>query len=406
MQIETDIERTHEDRQRGRFLKKNGSIYQKCQITEYSFEEIAELQITYPDNRQKNILHKRFHEESDFSRTLNEKPIDDNFVEKNLRDLIITPRDFTTDWHEARQKARRRNSKKFEDEDDFEMSLEEEEASKREKIKSKKSKEFEDEKKQKEVADLNKKESYELENDSQTSISENNLEAENDPLKDLQNTSFFEKSPLSITDEESFENNNIAEDLKLKPETNLAEEKNNNDDFKVLDALDDKIDLKINNEEDLKKSYELGYQKALDENKEKMDLTLKNIASIIEAFNSKKKEILSKTKSNFEDLVSIITESIIGKKLKKDTALFEEIIKKAVSEGMKEENYKIYVSEEIFENLKSYDENFTLKYVQKDPNIKDSDFRVESQQSVIESSIKDIVNEAIKKADINLFEDE
>lgn len=379
---------------KGRFLKKNGSLYRICKIAEYDFESISEIDVIYPDNPKGNIIHERLHRRQDIEKSLNpNNVINENLEDKNMRAPIIMPRDFTDDWLEEKRKAKRRSSKKYEDEDEFEMALEEEEQRRKKVLKTNASQANKEE-----IKDENFKPLDVSEIEQETSSSNNSDDsAKVDGLKQLQIPQLESNQPMEIVGK-------AIKDMshQISPEPNSSDEN--------MQLAEQSFDFEKLAEEakevGFAQGYEEGEKKALQENQTKLEKQEQILKQLTEEMQKKKKEILKHTQNQFEQLVGAVTEAIVGKELIKDPNQLSKLLQRAIDESIEDDSFKIYVSKKVFDLLSQNENNPLKDNLFIDENLKDFNFRIDSNLSSVESGLRDIVSDLLKKADIDLFSEE
>ncbi len=343
---------------KGRFLKKNSPLYKACRILDYDFDSLKKVDVVHLDNPKGTIIHSRFHDEIEIEKAFSQSNgIDDPLEDRSTKMPVIMPRNFTDDWLEEKRKAKRRNSKKFDDDDELEMEIEEEE---RKKIEIKKI-----------------------------------------------------TLDIPINEEEKIEEKINFQEPKIQIVEELTKKKENFDDQiekKIEELENQKKNLEILKDTSIKTGYAEGYEsgekKAILEFQERKKEYENNFNKIIDELSQKKREVLGQAKSEFEKIVRIVSESILEREIRNSPEEIEKIIQRAISESMLDDDFIVYVSKNFYEEIiKNGSENF-VKKIKIDSHLDDYKFRIESKLSSIESGVKDLVEDLVKKAGIHLFEED
>ena len=390
----------------GRFLKKDGPLYSICTITEYSFEEICTYNSAFPDNMRRNILHVRLHDEERLENALKGPvTISETFEDGHMNTRVIMPRDFTPDWLEEKRKARRRSSTRFADEDEFEMALEEEAA-----------KEDDEPGASPSAAEV-KPDGAEPSPNGQVEsaagapppteeITEGGRK--DDSLRQLQSPQLDTETPLAIVgdaikdfaSEGAIPPDHMGTVPPIEPPTPEPQESSPAVNPSQTEATNDP------GAGSFEEGYDQGISAGRREAKQEIGEKLSILDQISEEMSSKRREILSRAQSQFEQVVSAISEAIVGKELRKDKTALLGIISNAVEESIKDDEFKVFVSQEVLDSVADQTEHDIIGRMEVDPELSGVNFRVESDQTSVESNLHGIVEDLLAKADVSLFEED
>lgn len=400
---------------KGRFIKHNARLMKVVKLEAFDFHQLHADFTIYPDNPAGNIVHSRLHDPKVVEKNTALPPNVFPSLAEDHAPPTMKPRDFNNDWKEARQKALHKKGLSQEEEEDFDNELEEHFARMDQKrhqpngtretknIENEKS-EFNQEENQR---DQNKvpEQSGNLNVLEETQDSANPLsihpenEIQNDPLSDLK-----EKRDTFHIDDSS--EPNIAQDLK-PTDSELENQKNLEIEHK--EHLDNLEELKNQAIQEGQKSgfdqgYEEGLKQAADEHKVKTETNLQNMQEALREIQALKPQIMNKIQDNFQELTAAICEGVLGHALAESPRIFSEVIQKAITDGVKDDNYHVHVHENMFEKLKGIVSEDFLSHLKVDASVEGEDFKIVTEWGDIEGAISRKVRDFLEQADTRLFD--
>ncbi len=372
----------------GKFLKKGSKIFEIIKVTNYSFEEISLRKLIIPDNIQSNIIHTRYHDQDDIDRNL----IDPSSFKEDLeqpKKPIQFPIDFTQDWEEAKRRSIRPKEHDEDEEEEYEKYLE-----------TLKDSDAEDE--DRDTSQSPRKARREIPAlDTIETIPHLNNSADGDKLKDLQSIEFSPKNPIEIV-KDAFS--------KIKTEPSVPELKQA--DTKPAQGAEatppdssqaSKIAMSDSDFKQVQeKAKELGYKEGLEE---ALKLS-QQLGDIMRGLERLKKDVLSNIQDNFYELVKALSQTIFEKEIAASPETFAKIIRKTVASLIDSDKFVVHLNPNDFYKLSSLNADSLKNNLVSDPKISVGNFQIETDLGVVDTGLKDIINQLLEQTNLSLFDKE
>lgn len=410
---------------KGRFFKANDPTTKIVDVTNFDLMEICDYPISLPDNPHANIFHSRLHDKSEIEQVIGtEKLVNTEFELKDARP-VIKPLDFTHEWRKHRRRMIERQNRGDDDDIDFEQ--EGFAKSLRHRVSSA-IKEISQEQKEEEDAEQAPGDADHIEDKTENDLtSQTDTAADNipdaDASSDKEEHSFSAQSePEDQAEEDQPQNfQPFHFSQKEDDEAESAVSQDQNDGFvpmhpavhstaqdKVQHSVPDPKEMKAAMEEAQARGYEegfrLGEEKALLSVQDKIQQTIQEVQSIVQELEGLKSNILHNAQENFQVLCQALMESLLQQQFNLNPESFQQVIQRAIDEAVPDDRFIIHVSQKAFENLKSLaDEKFLAK-LKVDQNMQNHDFKIESNLTVVDGNISQIISDLLEEADTSLFE--
>ncbi|NRA62921.1 MAG: hypothetical protein HRU19_00475 [Pseudobacteriovorax sp.] len=152
--------------------------------------------------------------------------------------------------------------------------------------------------------------------------------------------------------------------------------------------------------------YRYGEEKAMLVVEEKVSMILSELANVVKEFEGLKGNILASTQENFQTVCQSLLESLLQKEFEMNPDSFTKVIQKAIAEAVPDDEFKILVSQDSYERLKSHIPEDLLQKIKVDQELDDHNFKIESQLSVVDGNIRQMITDLLEQADLALFQDE
>ena len=416
----------------GRLMKKNDPVLDVVNITEFKLTDIGESPTVYPDNFNANIIHRNLHMEIDIDAALKEPELahKDLSSESNRRP-VMRPVDFTADWNRMRQRASKRGMR-FDDEDELEAELE-----------YLTSRDTGDE--SPDSAEAAGTETGEPGGESRTAgrapeetgtgageaptapPGQNPIESPlpgnddtNSPLVinrdtvdanretvDAAGDAIRNMAPPAPATEESLEREDQLSSGIIPetspgpppgevPPTTPAPQAPAEQVREVAtpppEAAGAADDAFRNGEEEGRQE---GRRQILELSNRMLD-TLSELEGL-------KKNILMNAQQNFQVLCQAMLESVLQKEFDLNPEAFARFLERAISETVPKDDFKLRVNPEALEAIRSVISPDLAERLVADPEVKNGEFRIESNMSVVDGKIGDMIRTMLDGADLNLF---
>ena len=341
--------------------------------------EICDLPVSYTDNPQGNIIHKKLHDELELDEIEKAENHLNKVFELNDQRPIIKPLDFTSEWRKHRKRLLERAHRGEDDEIDFDH-------------------EGQGNKIRQQMLEILGKE-----------------QKAEEPLQDVQQSEEEADDPsyTPSIESESPEERLPEQETEQLVETNEPELETvmgSDEEFVETPFVDDRPDQAKQeiDEEELDKIYEeaksKGYEEGFRQGEERALIAAsQRIAAIhnelnkvIEELTQQEKIILEGSKEKFYVITKALVESLLQKEFKEDPASFMNIINRAINETISSKDYVVYVSESMYESLKSTQEDTSR--IKIDESIGEFDFRVDSEDMTLKTNYREIIDQLISEA--------
>jgi len=413
---------------KGRFFKGDDPTTKIIDVSNFDLMEICEFPISFPDNPHGNIFHGKLHESTEMAQVISTSKMVNTEFENNDARPVIKPLDFTKEWRRLRKRLSDRQNRGEEDDIEFEqeghtMTLRRKVEDAMNDIQQKTSESNHNSNTRKhDYSDLNvaavstKNAADEEENRLSLSREENQLEKASTPNTHQPANEAATSQIESVGNPFHFSNENSPENLNFQ-----SQGLSNSDGFvpmpeaiakhappenSVRKSSQKELDSTL--QEAQSKGYEEGYrlgeEKALISVQDKIYQTIQEVQSIVQELEGLKSNILINAQENFQILCQAMMESLLHQQFAINPSTFQNVIQRAIDEAVPDDKFVIHVSPKAFDNLKDFaDEKFLAK-LKVDQDLKQHDFKIESNLTVVDGNISQIINDLLDEADTKLFD--
>ncbi len=412
----------------GRFIKANDRLIKHVAVVAYSFEEICPTPMASFDNEDSTIIHARLHTDADLKKTVLVHPKFDQALKSQDGDrFIIKPVDFTPEWSDAISPSTGRRRRIGRGDDAMELSDEG----------------------QRQLAmifgegdsaghaspqDFGASSSEAAPSTAATSAvdgwsetAEGAKEASDTPRQEVTSLE-REAGSFRINRDEKTKTTAVGSGSFIPLATSGGEgesantvEKTAAEAWKVRKEMEGEMakavaEAKDAAEQEGRKTgqdagFQEGYQTGFRTGEEKGELGARQTASqffgrateLIREFESLKGQILDNVQQNFFDLCQAMGEALLEREFEIRPDSFATIMRKAVSETVKGDQFKIRVNPETADAMAKAGIKDLETHLVKDQNIAPWEFRLESQLSVVDVQAKKMVKNLLSQADVTLF---
>ena len=403
----------------GRFIKNGHRLLDHVSIGNYSFEEICPTPIASFDNEDSSIIHARLHTDTDLKATVREHPkFDQTLKHPEGERFVIKPVDFTPEWNSSVSPSTGRRRKIGRTDDAMELSDEG----------------------QRELAAIfgdapppgarpgTNAPGPEASGSAEDATREaQQMSASPGPGPGMtdSNENDTGASPLEreagsfrINRQEGAPASESFIPLATNPVTTATTvEAAAADAWKVRKEIEQEMAKAIADakeaatQEGLKSGYDAGYQEGFRVGEEKGELGARQTASqffgraaeLISEFESLKGQILENVQQNFFDLCQAMGEALLEREFEIHPDSFATIMRKAVSETVKGDQFKIRLNPETADAMAKAGIKDLDAHLVKDAQVAPWEFRLESQLSVVDVQAKKMIKNLLGQADVSLF---
>lgn len=403
-------------RLKGRFFKGDDPTTKIIDVSNFDLMEICDYPISFPDNPHANIFHSKLHKTAEMAQVIStSKLVNTEFVVNDARP-VIKPLDFTGEWRRIRNRMTDRQSRS--DDDDIYYEQEGHTMTLRQKVKD-----AMNEIKQKTTEGSS---SNPPERKLPTDGSAIPVKSEVEQMSDHHDHDLAEQASVPHESKARIEPsaNNPFHFASEAPQKELLKQEghpNQEDGFvpmpeavahqvphKTLVAQPTPQELQSALQESQAKGYEegfrLGEEKALISVQDKIHQTMQEVHSIVHELEGLKSNILNNAQENFQILCQAMMESLLQQQFSINPGTFQKVIQRAIDEAVPDDKFVIHVSPKAFENLKDFaDEKFIAK-LKVDQELKQHDFKIESNLTVVDGNVSQIITDLLDEAETKLFD--
>lgn len=403
----------------GRFIKKGDPINKVLAVQDFSLIEICESDLIYPDNPEGNIIHHALHDQDVITRVVKE-PVEiiGDFRPENAPP-IMKPLDFTTEWKAMKKKARRKGGR-FDEDEEYELELEMmENRDHNEAALAPPSPAAKSSAPKAPARDLNNPEE---------SVSDESHGSVEEQLKTTMSPAFKinrgneRETPVAPTrveepisrptqaetpvHQQSFVpmNQGAPTPETRNPELEAIEayKKQLVDKQAVLEREKEIID------EARHKAFEVGYkegeEKGVIQAQKNYAEAIQTLGTMVHQLQNLKKDVLANAQENFLTICQSMIEALLEREFAVNPSAFSHVILRAIKEAVPEDRFKILVNSGQFSNLKNILPPELVKSLVASDLIKENSFKIESDLTVIDGNIQNIVRDLLSQADLQLFD--
>lgn len=416
------------ERWQGRFIKTGSALMKNVTVQEFALEEISENFMLLADNAEGNIIHMSSHEEIAHESGVKDSiEIDQDLATTEMKRPVLRPLDFTEEWRRQRKSRNRRAMN--EDDDNQELINE---------VFNSQTNEFEPADKpidsdDRALANSAKANAMLAQEDQEKAepekpvqafrIQKQNLSDAKDFIQSAHieaetNTTRLEKVSGVSTPPPTAPNPPppVAEKVpEFVPFSAAAKEEQNLEAEAIGKYRMNLKDRKEQEEEEARllaeskaKGYEDGFAEG--ETKAAMQMLENNknlveqLSAIVDRFESMKKDILHNAQENFQVVCQTLIESLLRREFSINPDAFASIIDRAVDETIANDNFKIRLHPKNFHAMESIAPDHLKKKIIIDESVKEGDFRIETNLSVVDGNVGQLIRDLLEQADLQLFD--
>lgn len=402
-------------RRQGRFLKKSSAVYDKVLVQEFSFKEIGEGRLISHDNPKRTVIHTQYHSESDLKRAIvAADAFERDLVTADRRRPVMVVRDFTKDW-ERDHKQRKNRVMAVDDEDfdtdgeasdskfGFEAGITPAAASPQPVAPTTKTPATAGAPAQSPAAIVEETPRYESMDVVGKAI-KNLIHPEDD------HEEVATRDPLAAASQP-------AEFIPVNAtKTASAEETPKNAEAEAVDAYHQRLALVEQNKAHLitleDEAKAVGYEAGFKIGEEKGEVqTRQNAAAmfgkineLIAEFANLRNAVLDNVQHNFYELSQAVSEALLNREFKISPDAFATVVRRAITEAVGPAKFKIRLNPELYDKVAAIGPKDIVDNLVKDKDIDVGDFKIESELSVVDVSVRKLIADLLDQADLDLFD--
>ena len=426
------MRKNHETRLKGRFIKNTHPNAKRINIEQFNLAEICTADITYTDNQNSTIIHQKLHDKEELeSKIKTPQRIDQKFQIDNLRP-VIKPLDFTSDWSKQRTYLSRNKTSLEEDDEENPEFVNLAREIREESQLSFYSDEKDDPKEARHsplIISSNKDNKKDSSSDSGEESISDDEEVSQDDEKLHEELFANQGDQESESDHHTFQESAITDDRAVNIEkatneqfkeefTGFPDSEKSNPDDGFIPMSADNLSAPTRSQEDIDEAYEnakaAGYQdgymqgeeKGTIQSKENLKALSEGLQEMVKELESLKANVLHNAQENFQIICQTMIESILNHHFKANPDALLTVIKKAMDESVKNDSFTILVSKQVIDQLKESIDPGLKDKIKASDDLEGFNFKIESNLTVIDGNINQIVTDLLEQADLNLFTEE
>ncbi len=386
-------------KRKGRFIKATAKVLKHLALEEFSFSDIGDAKVIAPDNAKRTIVHSQYHEPSEIEGAL--KPLDRfnvDFSDDDSRRPIIMPTDFTEEWERDRKMRKDRVARMDDDEYEFDFETAQRQALEKQRQDEEKALKGDAkvEPSLKQVEDQ-----VSLDNQVASQTSGEDLKAAGLIIKGLHpeegdTPRVDEFIPINVS--QKIEANFSAEDSAIEDYKSRVEVAKV--DQKKLDEIYQEAEAR-----GYREGFRVGEEKAEIQVKDQSRALFNKVGEIVHELASLKHAVLENVQENFYEVAQALAEALLQREFTIHPETFQAVIKRAISDSIDQDQFKIRVSPKMFERLHKLENSEFKDLLIKDKSLNEFDFKVDSNLSIVDVSISKMLTDLLEKADLGLFDE-
>lgn len=397
---------------KGRFFKKDDPVLRNVEIVKYDLMDVCEIEVAVADNNFANVYHKDMQFEEDLdSQVENDAGIHGDLTNEETVRSVLGPDNFTEDWARQREKATRTY---IDLEDDGADEDEDENAPTAPAGTAGTASSEADAFKPLVTETAEPVQATEVADDSPppTGIAAVNQDAGQSQLGDNEEQiSQIKDSFHAVSHNQQYD----VEPLVAAPDTagegdaalGTEQEPSNATEPSPVPELSTEPPPAVSADEldQLRNEAKAdGFDEGLKEAQQAMATLTDQLGKSIAEVEGLKEQLLDNSRQNFKAIAKTMVSAILQKQIALDPGALDRIISRAIKETIKSDTFTVKVSSATHESLKEVSE-FADKLVV-DDSVSEGHFKVESDLSVIDGDLGQIIGNLLDEADLNLFADD
>jgi flagellar assembly protein FliH len=376
--------------QNGRFIKHNDPISKHMNIQDFNLMDVCEITIALADNPGANVFHHKLHQSQELNSSIHPLPDIDQIFEKE-RPPVIRPIDFTEDWKKMRRRIANRENR----DDDEEVDLDLQSI-----ISSYKTKKPAPEKSTESPLPLAPLEPA-MEQPEAPARSHATILKTADLTQEKTEKNTPQPSPSSPHIEEKYSPGPPQESFTpYFPESDGMQEKHARLSEEELEALRQEA-----RDQGFQTGWEEGSKQAHEDAKDKFGQIYHEMEKILLELQGMQKAILNKSQENFHAISQSMLEALLEREFRINPESFKNIIQRAIHDALPEDDYKITLNPTIAREIQTLGETSFINKIKTDEKLETFQFRIETKHGTVDARIKDIIQNLLDQADLNLFEE-
>lgn len=414
----------------GKFLKRNSKLLKAVRLVPYSFHQIESSNNVEFDNSDRSIIHAKFHDPEELALGVKSPAkMEETLIDPSRPPMaIIMPGDFTADWHNERLNNKRR-AMGFEDEDDFDdPAIPAREVTKQQYTRPITST----------ANQVNSTTESPTDQPAQPPLSaqptqlSSVMAAENssinaDELATHARPVSIVKDPYSSHNAKATEAvvgggmpsaMSIQESTQdfIPLDTATASQAVNTEDSAIatykhraeIEAANASVleDLKSEaKSEGYNEGFRIGEEKGVLAGQKTAGEIFHRVTELLHEFEGLKRNVLENIQKNFFELSQAVAESLLEREFSIKPESFTKVLEKVLKDTVSDDQFKIRLHPDTWQKVTDLKVESLQGHLVKDASIPVGEFKVESNLTVVDGSVKKIVSQMLQNVDMNLFEE-
>jgi flagellar biosynthesis/type III secretory pathway protein FliH len=152
--------------------------------------------------------------------------------------------------------------------------------------------------------------------------------------------------------------------------------------------------------------FRMGEEKAELQARQQAAQVFGKVNELIGEFSGLKHAILDNVQQNFYELCQAMAEALLKREFSIRPDAFVTVLRRAIAEAVEPGKVRIRVHPDFYDKIVGLGDDTIRQSLVKDVEIPAGDFKVESDQSIVDVSIGKLIEGLLAKADLNLFGEE
>ena len=150
--------------------------------------------------------------------------------------------------------------------------------------------------------------------------------------------------------------------------------------------------------------FQYGEEKAVIEGRQIIENAAATFDKASKELADVKRTVVKNAEQNVVEILQALAETLIKRELSLQPEALVALVQRAMSDAVQGDEVKIHVSGKAFETIKATGPSEIVNRLIADDSIADGEFRIESNLTIVDSNVSEIVKGLVEQASVDLFE--
>jgi flagellar assembly protein FliH len=150
--------------------------------------------------------------------------------------------------------------------------------------------------------------------------------------------------------------------------------------------------------------FKVGEEKGEIQTRQNASAMFGKINELIVEFANLRNAVLDNVQHNFYELAQAVAEALLKREFKVSPDAFATVVRRAISEAVGPAKFKIRLHPDLYDRVAAIGPSDIVENLVKDSDIDVGDFKIESDLSVVDVSVRKLISDLLDQADLDLFD--